>query len=75
MEREGRPLVFVVHNGIAEWVYVQPGRSNGRQTEILPDSVSGVIPLTPGDTVLISGHLTLTHQAPVRLIPKSDEQQ
>ncbi len=75
VEREGRPLVFVVHNGIAEWVYVQPGRSNGRQTEILPDSVSGVIPLTPGDTVLISGHLTLTHQAPVRLIPKSDEQQ
>jgi RND family efflux transporter MFP subunit len=75
VEREGRPLVFVVHGGIAEWVYVNPGRSNGRQREILPDSVSHLIPLSPGDTVLVGGHLTLTHQAPVQLVPKPDSQQ
>ncbi|MEO8478763.1 MAG: efflux RND transporter periplasmic adaptor subunit [Gemmatimonadota bacterium] len=72
VEREGRPLVFVVRNGIAEWVYVNPGRSNGRQREILPDSISGLIPLAPGDVVLIDGHLTLTHQAPVRLVAKNE---
>lgn len=72
VERDGRPLVFVVRNGIAEWVYVNPGRSNGRQREILPDSISGLIPLEPGDVVLIAGHLTLTHQAPVRLVAKNE---
>lgn len=75
IERQGRPLVFKVSKGIAEWVYVNPGRSNGRQREILPDTVSGIIPLTPGDTVLIDGHLTLTHQAPVRLVSKPEQQQ
>jgi membrane fusion protein (multidrug efflux system) len=72
IEREGRPLVFVVKNGRAEWVYVQPGLNNGTETEILPDSVSGLIPVQPGDTVLIEGHLTLTHQAPVRLVAKRE---
>lgn len=72
VERDGRPLVFVVRNGIAEWVYVNPGRSNGRQREILPDSISGLIPLEPGDVVLIAGHLTLTHQASVRLVAKNE---
>ncbi|HET9065570.1 MAG TPA: efflux RND transporter periplasmic adaptor subunit [Gemmatimonadales bacterium] len=72
VERDGRPLVFVVKNGIAEWVYVNPGRTNGRQREILPDSISGLIPLAPGDIVLIDGHLTLTHQAPVRLVAKNE---
>src|SRR5690606_21784572 len=72
VERDGRPLVFVVKDGRAEWVYVNPGRSNGREREILPDSVSGQIPLEPGDMVLIDGHLTLTHQAPVRLVAKTE---
>jgi RND family efflux transporter MFP subunit len=72
VERDGRPLVFRVEDGIAGWVYVNAGRSNGRETEILPDSVSGIIPLEPGDIVLIAGHLTLTHQAPVRLVAKDE---
>jgi RND family efflux transporter MFP subunit len=72
VERDGRPLVFVVRDGRAEWVYVNPGRSNGREREILADSVSGQIPLAPGDMVLIDGHLTLTHQAPVRLVAKTE---
>jgi RND family efflux transporter MFP subunit len=75
IERDGRPLVFRVEGGIANWVYVNAGRSNGRETEILPDSVSGVIPLEPGDMVLIDGHLTLTHQAPVRLVAKDETSQ
>lgn len=72
IEREGRPLVFVVKNGRAQWTYVTPGRTNGTDTEILADSVSGQIPVAVGDTVLIEGHLTLTHDAPVRLVAKRE---
>lgn len=68
IERDGRPLVFVVKDGRAQWTYVLPGRSNGQQTEILPDTVSGIIPVNPGDRVIIEGHLTLTHDAPVRAV-------
>lgn len=68
IERDGRPLVFVVKDGRAQWTYVQPGRTNGQQTEILPDSTSGIIPVNPGDRVIIEGHLTLTHDAPVRAV-------
>lgn len=72
IERDGRPLVFVVKNGRAQWTYVTPGRTNGTDTEILADSVSGQIPVAVGDTVLIEGHLTLTHDAPVRLVAKRE---
>lgn len=65
IERDGRPLVFVAKQGRAQWVYIVPGRSNGSDTEVLPDSSTGEIPVHPGDTVLTSGHLTLTHDAPV----------
>ncbi|HLA89089.1 MAG TPA: efflux RND transporter periplasmic adaptor subunit [Gemmatimonadaceae bacterium] len=68
IERDGRPLVFVVRNGRAQWTYVTPGRSNGRETEILPDSTTGQIPVKPGDLVITEGHLTLTHDAPVRVM-------
>ncbi len=68
IERDGRPLVFVVKDGRAQWTYVQPGRTNGQQTEILPDSSSGIVPVNPGDRVIIEGHLTLTHDAPVRAV-------
>ena len=73
IERDGRPLVFVIKGGRAQWTYVLPGRSNGRQTEILPDSVSGVIPLSPGDQVIVQGHLTLTHDAPVRVVASREQ--
>jgi RND family efflux transporter MFP subunit len=68
IERDGRPLVFVVKNGRAQWTYVTPGRTNGREWEILPDSATGQIPVKPGDRVITEGHLTLTHDAPVRVI-------
>jgi RND family efflux transporter MFP subunit len=72
IERDGRPLVFVAKGGRAQWVYVFPGRTNGLETEILPDSTTGQIPVSPGDTVLVEGHLTLTHDAPVRLIARQE---
>ena len=67
IERDGRPLVFVAKHGRAQWVYLTPGRSNGQETEVLPDSSTGQIPVAVGDTVLVEGHLTLTHDAPVRV--------
>jgi RND family efflux transporter MFP subunit len=65
IERDTRPLVFVVRDGRAQWTYIVPGRSNGVETEVLPDSSTGVIPVEPGDQVIIDGHLTLTHDAAV----------
>jgi HlyD family secretion protein len=67
IERDGRPLVFVVKGKRAQWVYIVPGRSNGTETEVLPDSSSGQVPVMVNDTVLVEGHLTLTHDAPVRV--------
>lgn len=72
VERDGRPLVFVVRDGRAQWVYITPGRSNGFETEVLPDSSTGQIPVSRGDTVLVEGHLTLTHDAPVRVVPRAE---
>jgi RND family efflux transporter MFP subunit len=68
IERDGRPLVFVVKDGRAQWTYIVPGRSNGTFTEVLPDSSSGEIPVRAGDAVIVDGHLTLTHDAPVRVL-------
>ena len=73
IERDGRPLVFVVKNGRAQWTYITPGRSNGVDTEVLPDSASGQIPVTPGDEVIVEGHLTLTHDAPVRVAARREQ--
>lgn len=73
IERDGRPLVFVVKEGRAQWVYILPGRTNGIDTEVLPDSASGTIPVEPGDEVIVEGHLTLTHDAPVRVVQAEEQ--
>jgi HlyD family secretion protein len=72
IERDGRPLVFVVKGGRAQWQYIFPGRTNGVETEVLPDSTSNEIPVAVGDTVLIEGHLTLIHDAAVRVTTRSE---
>jgi multidrug efflux pump subunit AcrA (membrane-fusion protein) len=72
IERDGRPLVFVVKNGRAEWVYINRGRDNGVETQVLPDTITNEIPVKPGDQVITRGHLTLSHQAQVRVIRKAD---
>lgn len=74
IERDGRPLVFVVKDGRAQWTYIVPGRSNGVFTEVLADSSSGEIPVRPGDAVIVDGHLTLTHDAPVKVLRERDRQ-
>lgn len=73
IERDGRPLVFVVREGRAQWVYIEAGRSNGIDTEVLPDTVTGVIPVNPGDKVIVDGHLTLTHDAAVTITAMRDK--
>jgi multidrug efflux pump subunit AcrA (membrane-fusion protein) len=72
IERDGRPLVFVVKNGRAEWVYINRGRDNGVDTQVLPDTLTGEIPVKAGDEVITRGHLTLSHQAQVRVVRKAD---
>jgi RND family efflux transporter MFP subunit len=59
--RGGRPLVFVVENGLAKWRYVQTGEENEQYVEIL-DGVK------EGEPVIVEGHLTLAHDSPVRII-------
>lgn len=56
--RQGRELVFVVEEGRAQWTYVDTGaRSSGYA--VIEDGVS------PGDTVAVSGHFALAHDADV----------
>ena len=75
IERDGRPLVFVAKEGRAQWVYINPGRNNGAEYEVLPDSATGQIPLKPGDQVLVEGHLTLTHDAPINVIRRAERKE
>jgi hypothetical protein len=43
--------------------------------EVLPDSATGQIPLKPGDQVLVEGHLTLTHDAPINVIRRAERKE
>ena len=58
--RQGRDLVFVVEDGRAQWTYVTVGARSGDYVEI----TKGV---APGDTVAVSGHFALAHDAPVEV--------
>jgi len=60
LERSRRLLVFVARGGRAEWAYVETGLETDARVEI----TSGI---AAGDTVLVDGHLTLAHGAPVRV--------
>ena len=62
--RDGRSLVFIVERGIAKWHYVETGSSNDELLEIR----SGI---ATGDTVIVDGHYTLAHDAPVSVIGKA----
>lgn len=59
--RGGRPLVFVVENGLAKWRYIQTGEENEQLVEVL-DGVK------EGEQVIVEGHLTLAHDSPVRVV-------
>jgi HlyD family secretion protein len=58
--RQGRDLVFVVEDGRALWSYVDLGARSGSYVEIT-DGVQ------PGDTIAVSGHFALAHDAPVTI--------
>ncbi len=58
--RGGRKLVFVVEEGLAKWRYIEAGAENESFVEVL-DGVK------EGEQVIIEGHLTLAHDARVRI--------
>lgn len=65
LTREKRPLVFKVDEGKAVWIYVDTGERNNLYVEI-----TGVAPgqtLEEGDRVVISDHLTLAHEAAIKV--------
>ena len=52
--------------GLAKWRYVTPGLMNDSLVELLDDPETDTV--QPGEVVLTDGHLTLTHDAQVRLV-------
>ncbi len=65
LTRDGRPLLFKVENDQAKWVYVQIGLQNDQLVEI--ESVLQGGPLDEGTLVIVSDHLTLSHDAKVKI--------
>lgn len=63
--RDDRPLLFKVEDNRSKWLYVQLGESNDDLIEITKVLQGGQ--LAPGDKVIISDHLTLTHDAKVKV--------
>jgi RND family efflux transporter MFP subunit len=65
LTRDGRPLVFKVEDDRAKWLYVQVGEANDHLVEITKVVQGGV--LEPGDKVVVSDHLTLAHEAKIKV--------
>jgi len=65
LTRDGRPVVFKIEDGRAQWVYVKLGERNAHLVEIARVSQGG--PLEPGTLVVVDNHLTLTHEAKVKV--------
>jgi RND family efflux transporter MFP subunit len=63
LTRDGRPLLFKAENGRAMWVYVELGRQNETLVEIKQILQGGT--LAEGDLIVISNHLTLSHDAKI----------
>ena len=60
VSRDERTLVFVIQGGRAQWSYVTLGREGDGWREV----TSGV---SEGDTVAVTGNITLAHDVPVRV--------
>jgi RND family efflux transporter MFP subunit len=63
--RDGRPVIFRVEDGRAKWVYVQLGARNDHLVEIARVDQGG--PLEAGTPVIVDNHLTMTHDAKVKI--------
>lgn len=59
--RSDRPVVFTIEDNLSQWNYVEVGKDNGREVEIL-DGVPD------GTEVIVSNNLQLAHQAPVQIV-------
>lgn len=73
LTREGRPLLFKVEGDRAKWLYVTLGESNDQMVEIAKVIQGGT--LDPGDKVVVSDHLTLAHDAKIKVkktVPSDD---
>ncbi len=63
--RDDRPLVFKRNGDRAQWLYVTTGLENDHWVEILQVHSGGS--LAPGEEVVVSDHLTLSHEALIRV--------
>ncbi|WP_026968175.1 efflux RND transporter periplasmic adaptor subunit [Algoriphagus terrigena] len=60
--RSGRAVVFTIENGKeSKWNYVEVGKDNGQEIEILEG-------IAENSTVITTNNLQLAHQAPVQLV-------
>ncbi len=63
LERDGRYLVFVVRDSVANWCYITPGASNDQYMQVLASEFH----LKAGEPVITEGQFTLAHGARVRV--------
>ncbi|MEZ4386160.1 MAG: efflux RND transporter periplasmic adaptor subunit [Candidatus Krumholzibacteriia bacterium] len=71
--RDDRPLVFKRNGDRAQWLYVTTGLENDQWVEILEVHSGGS--LSPGEEVVVSDHLTLSHEALIsvrKTVPAQD---
>jgi RND family efflux transporter MFP subunit len=70
LERDRRSMLFVFEGegqqGLAKWRYVTTGLMNETLVELVPNPDTDMV--EPGEVVLVDGHYTLTHDAPIRLV-------
>lgn len=59
--RSSRAVVFTIENNESKWNYVEVGKDNGKEVEIL----SGI---EANSTVITTNNLQLAHQAPIQII-------
>jgi RND family efflux transporter MFP subunit len=65
LTRDGRPLIFRVEDDRAKWVYVELGLRNDHVVEVARVVQGG--PVEAGTPVVVDNHLTLTHDAKVKV--------
>ena len=65
LTRDDRPLLFKIEDGRAKWLYVQLGENNNDLVEITRVLQGGQ--LAPNDKVIVSDHLTLTHDTKIKV--------
>ncbi len=65
LTRDGRPLLFKVEDDRTKWLYLQLGERNDHVVEVERVLQGGT--LAPGDLVIVTNHLTLAHDAKVKV--------